>query len=351
MDALHLVQTDLVDLVGGQFGGGRELQAGVVIGLALGQAPHAAVAVRHGRRLLLHLGQRRQHGLVAALPLAGQGCAAVGQQPVLRRLIGLQRADLALEVGPDRIIRAAVEGRAGDDVAGVGDRRLEHEVRRDDARRRALPQLVRDLAHDPFRGADAGHIGLGVADAADPVVVDQEDRQTGCRIAVRRELEAPVPPAVRQPRLLHPVLEQPHRHSAFGADGRRIKLRFHLRQLALRQGQRPFGRRIGGVVQLVVVGLDAQRGHCLRRQGDPRLPRLLEEGRQSGVLGLDRHIRRRRGGALGQSRRGRARDNGGDTGGGDQQATHGQPSGKRGRDLHRSEDDAQAGCAGPEPPG
>jgi hypothetical protein len=76
-----------VDLVRRQVGGGRKLQTGVVIGLAVRQPPHAAVAVRHDGRLLLHLGQRRQNALVAPLPFAGQGRAALTQQPVLPRTV------------------------------------------------------------------------------------------------------------------------------------------------------------------------------------------------------------------------------------------------------------------------
>ena len=275
-----------MDLVRRQVGGGREPQAGVVEGLALRQPPHPTRVVRHGRRLGADLGQGRQHALIAPPPRPRQRRPPLGQQPFLRRRVGLQSADLALEIGPDRIVGFVVERGARDDRRRVHQRRLEHEHRRDHPSRGPRPQGGRDLAHHPFGLDQPRHISLGVGDAGDAVVVDHEHRQARGRIAVGRELIAPVPPAVGQPRLLHPVFEQPPRQPAVGAQGLRVELVVQLQQLPLGQSQPSRRRRVGGVVQLVVVGLQPQRGHLLRRQGDPLLKGLFEKRRQPRILAL-----------------------------------------------------------------
>ena len=324
LDAGDLGQTDLMDLVGGQVGGGRELEPGVVIGLALRQAPHARIAVRLG----LHLGQRRQHGLEPGLVGSGQGGAGFRQQPVLGRLIRLQRRDLLGEVSPDRIVRPIVERCAGDDVTGVGDGRRKDEARRDDGRRRALTQFLGHLIHLRLGGLDPRDIGLGVGHAGDPVVVDQKDRQAGRRIAVGGELKAPVAPLVRQPRLLDAILEHPPRQRRLRPQLLRIELDLHLRQLRLLKRQGPVGGGVRHVVQLVVVGLDPQRRHLLRAQRDPRLEGLFKEGVQPGVLAFSRGCLCGGGGLRQRGRGGQHRHHGG---GRDQKTTHEQPLVKQGR--------------------
>ena len=322
LDAGHLVQADLMDLVGGQVGRRRELEPGVVIGLALRQTPYAGVAV--GQRL--NLGQGRQHGLEPGLVGAGQGGAAFGRQPVLGRLIGLQRRNLLVEIGPDRIVRPVIERRAGDDVAGIGDGGCKNEAGRHHAGRRALAQFVGDLAHLDLGGAQPGDIGFGVGDAGDAVVIDQEDGQAGGRIAVGGELKAPVAPLVRQSGLLDAIFEHPPRQPRLRPQFLGIELGLHPGQLAFGQGQGAVCGGVRDVVQPVIVGLDAQRGHLLRAKGDAGLEGLFEEGVQPRVLALG--LGRRRGGRryvwrLGQGRNAGQHRKAGD--GRDQKTTHGQP--------------------------
>ena len=286
LDARHLRQADLVDPVRRQVRGGRELQAGVVVGLALRQPPHAAVLVRHGLGLDLKFAQRRQHGLVSAAERTRQRRPPFVQQPGLGGGVGVQRLDLFSEVGPDRIGLTVIERRAGDHLAGVGDGRGEHEGRGDHALVGARLQNRGHLAHDAFGLADARHIGLGVLDAVHRMFVDQEHRQAGGRVAVGGEQIAPVAPALAQPPLHHAVLEQPPADLTLRRQGVVVEARLHLGQLPL--GQRlPLGRsRVGVVVQLVVVGLEAQRGHAFGAQRQRLVERRLEPGGEAGVLAL-----------------------------------------------------------------
>ncbi len=299
LESGDLAQADVVNLVGGQVGGGRELEAGIVIGLAVRQPPDTGAVVGHGGGPGPDLGQSGQHTGVATLPRTGQGGPSLAHQPGPGGPVSIEGLDLLAEIGPDRIVRPVVKRGPGDDGAGVVDRGREHEVRRDHPFGRAGPQCGRNLAHDPFGLDQARDIGVGVGDAVDAVVVDHEHRQSGRRIAVGGELEAPVAPLVRQARLLDPVFEQTPRQPAALAQRLRIEFVVQARQLALGQGQLAIGGRVRGVVEPVVIRLDAERGHRLRAERDPFHEGLFEKGVQTGVLARGRSDDRVDGGGHG----------------------------------------------------
>src|SRR3546814_1180471 len=79
MDALDLVEADLVDLVGAEVGGGRIAQLARIIFGAARQVPGTVIV----GRLRLDRVQGREHGVEAALERAGQRRAGVGDQPFL----------------------------------------------------------------------------------------------------------------------------------------------------------------------------------------------------------------------------------------------------------------------------
>src|SRR3546814_19829338 len=74
-----LLQSELVDLVGGKVGGGRAFEQVGIIGRAVGQMPRAEVA----RRLRLDLVDRGDQRVIAMLERAGQRGARVRQKPGL----------------------------------------------------------------------------------------------------------------------------------------------------------------------------------------------------------------------------------------------------------------------------
>src|SRR3546814_14275920 len=107
MDALDLVEADLVDLVGAEVGGGRIAQLARIIFGAARQVPGTVIV----GRLRLDRVQGREHGVEAALERAGQRRAGVGDQPFLYLRRGGEHAYLFLEVGEEGAVGAVGEDR------------------------------------------------------------------------------------------------------------------------------------------------------------------------------------------------------------------------------------------------
>src|SRR5690606_41659184 len=116
----------------------------------------------------------------------------------------------------------------------------------------------------------------------------------------------------------------------------RVELGLHARQLRFLQRQRAFGG-VGDVVQLVIIGLAAQRRHALGAERDAFLEGLFEEGVEPGVLALGLGGGGRGRGGLGHhgGRGGAERQDGG---GRNQKTTHEKdpPRYNKGRTVSRS---------------
>lgn len=304
------------------------LQAAGVIGTSVRQAPRAAVAGRLGFEPI----PRRQERPIAALEGPGHRFARGGDQS---RLFGVgdgQLADLRLEVREHGRIRAAFEGRAIEHALSVGADGREVEARGNDPLLRLPAHVGADLVHHSLDIAETGNIGLGVGDAVDPVLVDEEDRKRARRAAVGARREAVPAPAIVLDALLSLFGKQAVAEPACGAQPGRIELRFEFRELPLSEFEvlPTIFFRVG--VEAIVLLLDPERCQRLGTASSIRVEGRVEESHQPPVLG--RRVGGRGRGRHGLRCRGRRRRNvcgagGGEEKGGDQRGS------KLQRFLHR----------------
>ena len=93
----QLLEANVVDLVGSEVSGGRDLHAIGVIDIALGQTPHTVVGAGAFRRGF----ECGDYLLKAATERAAKGGLSIGQEPLSDRTFHGEFFHLALEVGPD----------------------------------------------------------------------------------------------------------------------------------------------------------------------------------------------------------------------------------------------------------
>ena len=278
-----------MDLIGVEAGGGIEGEAGIIIGLATRQAPGAVIALGLGFDRI----ERGEQGLEAFGEGAGQRRLCVRDQLGLLSIRCLERADLLLEIGEQGRVRPLIEGRAADHLLRVCAGGGEHHLGRDDALRRLIAHLGRDLVHHPLAVAQAGDIGLGIRDAVDPMFVDQEDRDIACGAAIGGHGEGIFGEGRLLLRRCHLCLEQAIAEARRGAEpfGREAAMQFGELLFLQRQGASvgPFAI----IVQLAIVGLEAKAGHRFRAERQLLVERLVEEGEQRLVFLCGRRCGRR----------------------------------------------------------
>ncbi len=276
VNPVDFAQADIVDLIGGEPGGGVAGEQGVVIFLALVVAPDAVIGP--GQRLLaLHLAQQPAIGGHRRI---GPRRRAIGLEPVLARRIDLQPIDLVAEILEHRIGVTCVQQVLDivDDI-GIDPFGGQHLVA--GARARLRGQLV---DHRPD-SANTLDIGGRMRRLGDSVDVDQEGGQLALRavhliedvaeVAERKQRGGPI--GLRQ--------EQAIAERVLPFEICEVELLAQAARVILLQ---TFGADFGGIGDIapsaVILVDDAAIGFRERRQFELRLIISFEECRQFGVF-------------------------------------------------------------------
>ncbi len=288
VQTVDLLQTQRVQFVRRHRQGRVVLQHDPVVGLAVRQLPHAGIVGRDRLRRL----QVRNQGAVAGAHAVVQGRQRIRDQFVAlgRREPGLR--DLGLEVGVERtVLRAVVEGLAGDHIARGVDGQRKDELRRDDALQLLGLQLDDELLHQRLYPMQARHIGLGVGAGLDRVAVLQGDGNARVHPAHLGD-QIIVPAPVEQPQL---VLAGQFEHAitelCLGVQARNVEPA-QRREIAAHQGRVGHAVRVGDVIPLVVVVAEAEPRLADRAAHQVALEDRLEEGVELCALVVFRKSRR-----------------------------------------------------------
>ena len=205
-DAGDLVETDLVDLFGGEVGCRRGGEAVGVIGLAVRQRADAGrhlggIGLVGGHEVHQPVVTRLVAALERGLELAAHRIAfGRCDRPGFDKL-----GDLGLAVLPDGIVRAAVERSAGLQLRRLGDHEVVGEIGRAHPIRRARLGNVDQLPDGPADTADARDVIAHVLRRIDPVLRDQRRGQEHVDALHLREHVAAVAPLGGLRRLLDAI--------------------------------------------------------------------------------------------------------------------------------------------------
>ncbi len=279
-DRRDLLQPQFVNLLGGQVGGRRILEPVGIIGLAVGEAPHAEVALRFG----LDLVDRGDQHLIAVFERPGQRRGRIGDQLRLDRIGGIERADFFAEIAEQGRIRSVAKRSADEDFLRIGARGREIDLVGHRPGGCLLAHRRRDLAHHAVGIAQTRDIGLGVGDRIDLVIVDQQHRDIARRAAVGRYRKTKLAEPEGRTAALDVIFEQSvadarARSQLFGP-----KARAHFLQLSFEQFLFAHRGGVGIIVEPVVIALEPELRLAFGLKRDPRVESVVEKAEQRFVL-------------------------------------------------------------------
>ena len=310
MNPRHIVEAELVDLVGGHVAIGivGELR-GVIIG-AIRQPPDAIIGGGH-RLLADHFAAQL---LVGDLRVGVPRIVCAGLEVLLGRGVEIERVDLAPKVLQHRIVEPLRE-----QIVDIGDDIGVDPVGRHDAVVGALGRLARIVLQHAPHVRDARDIGLGVRGLGHTVDVDEEGRQP--RLLAEHLVEEEAVTAERLEPLFHRQIAQEEivADAVLHVERRAIELRLHRIGGVLHEAQL---RDVVGFRHIapgaVILVDDAAIGLGRRREFELHRVVILEQGREPRIGG---RLGAGGGGELARLGR-RAGGGGGEQGGGKRQADH-----------------------------